>query len=85
MTKKRGRRGRPTRLEASRAALAGVDVTAVDPKAVLRSIAADDSAPPSARVAAAKALLSAQPGNDDQNERDPVTQRALRILSGGKS
>jgi hypothetical protein len=53
---KHGRRGRPSRAEASAKALAGVDVSNVDPLAVLREVAADPSAPASARVAAAKEL-----------------------------
>jgi hypothetical protein len=43
---------------ASAKALAGVDTAAVDPRAVLKAIAADVSAPASARAAAAKALLA---------------------------
>jgi hypothetical protein len=45
------RRGRPSRAQASREALAGVDVSKLDPLDVLRAIAADSSAPASARVA----------------------------------
>ncbi|MGY3443699.1 hypothetical protein [Bradyrhizobium sp. USDA 4473] len=90
MTKKAKRRsGRPTRRQASKSALANVDLSAVDPTNVLRSIAADESAPASARVAAAKALLAGGDGNPqktgDQNTPDPVTRRALRILNGGKA
>jgi hypothetical protein len=50
-TKRRGR-GRPTRAEA-----AGIDPSTVDPRRVLAQVAADVSAPASARVTAAKALL----------------------------
>lgn len=82
------RRGRPSRRQASHAALEGVDTTSVDPKAVLRAVAADESAPASARVAAAKALLKdadGEPGKAGQSaERDPIARRALRILQGGK-
>jgi hypothetical protein len=53
-------RGRPSRAEASREALRGVDPQSVDPLDVLREIAADPSAPASARVAAVKALLAAE-------------------------
>jgi hypothetical protein len=56
-SKLRRGRGRPTRAEASAKALAGVDVSAVDPLDVLRAVAADNSAPASARVAAARAIL----------------------------
>jgi hypothetical protein len=52
--------GRPSRAEASAKALRGLDVTAIDPVAILREIAADLSAPASARVAACKALLDVQ-------------------------
>jgi hypothetical protein len=53
------RRGRPTRAEQSAKALAGVDLSKLDPLDVLREIAADTSAPASARVAAAKELRAA--------------------------
>jgi hypothetical protein len=53
----RRRRGRPNRREASEAALANVDLSKLDPLDVLRAIAADTSAPASARVTAAKALM----------------------------
>jgi len=49
--------GRPSRASASAKALLGVDLTAVDPVAILRAIAADLSAPASARVAACRTLL----------------------------
>jgi hypothetical protein len=52
--------GRPSRAEATAKALLGVDLTAIDPVAILRAIAADTSAPAGARVAAAKALLEVQ-------------------------
>ncbi|WP_409188595.1 hypothetical protein [Bradyrhizobium sp. RDM4] len=63
-------------------------MSTVDPTAVLRTIAADKSAPASARVAAAKALLLLEKGDEDrknpgdQNQR--ISQRALRVLNGGK-
>ena len=66
-------------------ALDGVPIEAIDPTAVLRSIAADTSAPASARVAAAKALLAgnpAQPEAEDENAK--ITKRALRVLQGGQ-
>lgn len=84
---KKRRPGRPTRIDASRAALDGIDLATVDPLAVLRAIAADASAPASARVAAAKALAKAIPQErkpTPQSEDDPVSRRALRILAGGK-
>ena len=61
--KPRRDRGRPSRAEASAKALAalqaaGIDVTDIDPRLILQAIAADPSAPASARVSAAKALLA---------------------------
>ena len=87
MAKRKKKAGRPTRRAASKTALAGVDLSTVDPLAVLRSIAADESAPASARVAAARALLTdgqhrEQPASDGG---DAVSRRALRILQGGKA
>lgn len=81
--------GRPTRKEASQSALDGVDVSAIDPLDVLRQVAADASAPASARVSAARALLKLGPQPDssassEHLEPDPVARRALRILKGGK-
>jgi hypothetical protein len=69
-------RGRPTRVEASPKALAalaaaGIDPASVDPRVVLAAIAADPSAPASARVSAAGALLT------DQIDRElarPITR-----------
>ena len=55
--KPRRKGGRPSRAEASAKALLGVDLTAVDPVAVLREIMADHSQPGSTRVAAARTLL----------------------------
>ena len=79
---KAGRRGRPTRAEASEKALAGVDADKIDPRAILERIAADTSAPATARVAACKALL-AQPEQDPEAGRDPVTDLALKLLKRG--
>ncbi|MDO8398910.1 MAG: hypothetical protein Q7T45_13925 [Bradyrhizobium sp.] len=88
--KTKAKRGRPTRKAASTAALAGVNVAEVDPVNVLRTIAGDDSAPASARVAAAKALIvsnrQAQPEQIEMFDAgDAVSRRALRILQGGKN
>ena len=44
-TKPKGKGGRPSRAEASAKALRVVDLTAVDPVAILREIAADRSQP----------------------------------------
>ena len=82
--KKTKRKGRPTRRAASQAALASVDLSAVDPENVLRAIAADESAPASARVAAAKALLAIDKpaGPSVQHGGDAVSSYAF--LQGGK-
>lgn len=81
------KRGRPTRANASARALKGVDIDAVDPLIVLKQIASDTSAPASARLAAAKALL-AQGGRKkdggDGSENDRISERALTLLRGGK-
>jgi hypothetical protein len=55
-------RGRPTRAEASRKATellaeAGINVTDIDPRLILKAIAADVSAPASARVSACRKLI----------------------------
>jgi hypothetical protein len=90
MKGKKRRIGRPKRRAASKAALAGVDLSTLDPVTVLRSIAADSSAPAAARVTAARALLThgrrgqrQQPPPED-NAGDAVSRHALRILRGGK-
>src|SRR5262245_30307872 len=59
----RRRRGRPSRKEELQRALAelGVDPASVDPLRVLASVAGDAAAAPTARVAAAKALLRQHP------------------------
>ena len=57
--------GRPSRAEASVKALRGLDLTAIDPVAILREIAADRSMPGSTRVMACKALL-------DVRDQDPA-------------
>ncbi|MCP3469820.1 hypothetical protein NLM33_05685 [Bradyrhizobium sp. CCGUVB1N3] len=81
------RRGRPTRQEASQAALTNVDVAAVDPMMVLKTIAGDPTAPATARVSAAKALLEGTPppARQENPEGDALTRRALRLLQGGRS
>jgi hypothetical protein len=56
------RRGRPSKQEELRRALAeiGVDPSLVDPRRILAAIAISRSMPPTARVAACKALLGVQ-------------------------
>ena len=73
------KRGRPKRASASVRALAalvaaGIDPDEVDPRVILRSIAADVSAPATARVAACRSLLmlaegKANDANDEMNRR----------------
>jgi hypothetical protein len=63
--KPRRGRGRPNRAEATAKAMAalaaaGIDVTHIDPRLILQAIACDASAPASARVSAARALLTDQ-------------------------
>jgi hypothetical protein len=65
-SKSKRKGGRPLREEASRKALLGIDLAAVDPVAVLREIMADRSTPASARVSAAKVLLELR----DQDSAD---------------
>jgi hypothetical protein len=77
-------RGRPTRAAASRRALEelGVDPTALDPLRILAAVAADESAPASSRVMAAKALLAAARGGDiEQPTTSRLSTRALELLS----
>jgi hypothetical protein len=72
--------GRPSRAEASAKALLGVDLTAIDPVAILREIAADRSMPGSTRVAACKALLGMQ---DQEPAKDPggrINARAVAMM-----
>jgi len=71
--------GRPSRAEASAKALCGVDLTAVDPVAILREIAADLSAPASARVQAARALLDLRDSNpaEDGSGDTRINMRAV--------
>jgi hypothetical protein len=74
--------GRPSRAEASAKALRGVDLTTVDPVAILRAIAADQSQPGSTRVMACRALLGVQnqdpaanPGGDTR-----INARAAALM-----
>ena len=77
------RRGRPPRAEASAKALARVDWSQFDPVEVLRRIAADTSAPASARVAACRALIAAEaaPGDGEDAAPDSISRRALQIMA----
>jgi hypothetical protein len=87
--KPRRRRGRPTREEEVRQALAeiGIDPALVDPRRVLASIAGDADAPPTARVAACKALLGQrdqEPAEDSAAGSD-VAARAIRLMAARKA
>src|SRR5262245_21673826 len=76
----RRRRGRPTREEELRRALVelGVDPALVDPLRVLASVAGDAGAPPSARVAAARALLAARdPARNERPSNGKAGKKAL--------
>jgi hypothetical protein len=72
--------GRPSRAEASRRALLGVDLTTCDPVAILREIALDRSMPGSTRVSACRTLLGLPEGSEAQTSADALTSRALQIL-----
>jgi hypothetical protein len=72
--------GRPSRAEASRRALLGVDLTTCDPVAILREIALDRSMPGSTRVSACRTLLGLPEGSEAQTSTDALTSRALQIL-----
>jgi hypothetical protein len=76
--------GRPSRAEASAKALLGVDLAAVDPVAILRAIAADLSAPASARVAACRALIAARASDGPDGSAvagDAISVRAQQLLA----
>src|SRR5262249_3185610 len=63
----------------------GIDPDSIDPRAILASIAADPSMPPTARVAAAKALLRPVEPQDKAPVADKVTERALALLGGARA
>ena len=81
MKQQKRRGGRPRRAVASAKALAGVDLSTLDPLAVLRGIAGDTSAPATARVAACRALLLADPKSAPEGDDDPITRLALKLLA----
>jgi hypothetical protein len=78
-TKPRRKGGRPSRAEASTKALLGVDLTALDPVAVLREIMGDRSQPGSTRVAAARTLLGVQDAVEDRPGGD-INARAVAMM-----
>jgi hypothetical protein len=83
------RRGRSTREEEVRRALAeiGVDPALIDPRRILASIAANRSMPPTARVAACKALLGQRdqdPAEEAAVAGDAVSTRALQLMEAAR-
>jgi hypothetical protein len=87
--KPRRRPGRPTKQEEIRRALsaAGCDPAAIDPLRILAGIAADETKPPTARVAACKALIAARSAPPDLVDGLAVVtngvlgDRAIRLLA----
>jgi hypothetical protein len=83
--KSRRRPGRPSRKEEMERALAeiGIDPDLIDPRRILASIAANRSMPPTARVAACKALLGVQ-DQDAAAEEDvsagDINARAVAMM-----
>jgi hypothetical protein len=79
--KSRRKGGRPSRAEASAKALLGIDLTAVDPVAILRAIAADRSMPGSTRVAACRVLLGVQDQDPEHAGADTrINARAIAMM-----
>jgi len=75
---------RPNRAEASRRALAGIDIAAIDPVAILKTIAADPTSPAAARVSACRTLLGMSGGANDErgaDTMDAVTKRAIEMMN----
>jgi hypothetical protein len=84
----RRKRGRPSRQEEVRQALAtvGCDPALIDPKRILASIAADADAPAGARVAACRTLLNLDPvAEDSASAGGDVATRAIRLLTARKA
>jgi hypothetical protein len=83
--KPRRRPGRPTKEEEVRRALAeaGCDPTAIDPLRILAAIAVNRSMPPTARVAACRALIAARdrdPAEASAVVGDAISVRAQQLL-----
>jgi hypothetical protein len=79
--KPRRKGGRPSRAEASAKALLGVDLTAVDPVAILRAIAADKSQPGSTRVSACRTLLGVPDQAAEGSDGDTrINARAVAMM-----
>jgi hypothetical protein len=87
--KPRRRPGRPTKQEELRRVLAGIgiDPSAIDPLRILAAIAANGSMPPTARVAACKALLGAkeQDSAEDSAAGSDVAACAIRLMAARKA
>jgi len=83
------KRGRPSREEATRRALAAltIDPRTVDPLAVLAGIMVDVSLPASARVQAARALIAArgQGPAEDAAAGSDVAARAIQLMTTRKA
>jgi len=80
----RRKRGRPSRKEEVKQALAeiGVDPALIDPRRILASIAGDAEAPAGARVQACRTLLGLSEGSDARAVADdPVTERAIQLMA----
>jgi hypothetical protein len=80
------RPGRPSKEEEVRQALAeaGCDPTAIDPLRILASIAVNRSMPPTARVAACRALIAARDPERSVTSAgvgDAVSARAQELLA----
>ena len=80
------RPGRPTKEEEVRQALAeaGVDPAAIDPLRILAAIAVNRSMPPTARVAACRALIAARDPERSVTSAvagDAVSVRAQELLA----
>jgi hypothetical protein len=86
--KPRRRPGRPTKAEEVRRVLAeiGVDPALVDPLRILAGIAANGRMPPTARVAACKALLGVrdQDSAEDSAVGSDVAERAIRLMAAAR-
>jgi hypothetical protein len=79
----RRRRGRPTKEEEVRRALAelgGIDPATIDPRKILAAIASDPGAPASARVAACKTLLGVQDQSPAEDSSGDINARAVAIM-----
>jgi hypothetical protein len=82
MTVNPRRRGRPSRAAASVKAMGSlpVDPQSINPKAILAGIAADPSAPATARVQACRVLLGHPGDSEDEVGADDLTVRAITLL-----